>query len=159
MNSMFHRLLSLVVVAVIGATPVARGLCYASCAEHPDHSGASAPATHADHVAGHATAANATVAHETAAHETAHSVPPPAHIQPAAAPCCTPAFSATHRTCVHRADWQVASPPVAKPVVDPPALLTAPVGFDVLTVAAPPAARDPLARTPIPLSLRTPLRV
>jgi hypothetical protein len=165
---MRHRLIALLLATVVGATPLARELCSASCAEHHD---ASTSAAHAHHLSSDATAQRVTHGHEVPAHQaTGHGTPghemrgdgvafsgaPHA----AAMACCDSAKSIGQQTCAHGTDGQTAAASATTSLVDTPAVVAA--------VVAPPGIFDPtisltsihpISRTPVPLSLRTPLRV
>jgi hypothetical protein len=138
-----HRLLSLVLAALIGATPVAREICDLSCAAL--HAGSSSSA-HTNHHQGPST--------------TGHEMPHHGVEAPAADSSAQWSVSPAAHGCRHEAESQPASL-AAK--VEIPAPTVAPHAADLVVGPVSAAVFSTPARvaglTPVPIALRTPLRV
>lgn len=160
------RIISLVIVAVLGVSPMLHAVCEASCA-HSGHEevAASAPvaqsASMPAHEVGH---------HHTGAEGPIETVAPPHHHHHSASSAATsghPDFEkastavASEFSCCVSSDAQVVSVKTAKTVVAPPAVR--PTGCDlniaVLSEASSVRTVRVLVRPPIPLPLSAPLRV
>ena len=161
MKRMLRSLVPLVLIAIIGASPMVREFCRIACNGAP--SGTSSHAHHAE---------AAVPEHEMAAHDmggTDSSAPAVSHHEHGAAgpagtsehsfaECCVPALG-PRRDCCDDADPRLTSTVAAKQLVAPPALVP-PVIARVARVDT--VIRSPFetsARPPVPLTLRTPLRV
>jgi hypothetical protein len=159
---MLGRLIPLVLAIVLAITPMARAICEWSCTD-----GMHGSATTAN---GHHTPSAPTPDHTVADNQPQHS----ADSRPIAAQdhprhddgantsdesCCQVALSVVPLCCAH-ADSHAVSIAAAKIALEPPAIT--PAAFDVkdhLAFSVSMARVSPVARPPVPLPLRTPLRV
>ena len=173
---MLRRVITLALAVLVGATPIARELCVVSCAAPP--TAAAIPSAHGQHGGAHAMAGHDMPGHEMPGHEmpgddvrgqdaaihatsaSRAQVPAAAGSDERAMACCTPGVAIGSSDCAPGGEWQAASAPTAKLALDAPAVLPRVDG-----VADPPgralsSARVALAaHSPVPLALRTPLRV
>lgn len=134
MDWMLHRLVPLALAVVVGATPIAREICQATCAVHQPASTFS----HEHHGSGHT---------------------PSGYGHRTAMPCCELSVSAGAHGCMHEGDALAASTPAVKISINIPAVVP-----QVVEAADPGGPTsliylDSRSRPPILLSLRTPLRV
>jgi hypothetical protein len=171
MKAMRHRLVALLLVTIVGATPLARELCSVSCAEHHPASASSPPhAHHGSHGSGQAMATHEEPGHRSAQQAPGHPAQAPGvHASGMASPhaahttsmaCCDSALSIGQQSCAHGTDSQAAAPAATASMVDAPAVvavLVEPPGLSDGVALSTPA--DSPRRTPTPHSLRTPLRV
>jgi len=143
---MAHRLIALVLAALVGTTPVARELCDLSCADAHHNGGVGKH--HAGSTGDHAgSTASGHAHHHTDASATSAS-------------SLSPSMSAAVRTCTHEAESLPASITAKLEVSAPPFVFHGvdPVGGVVSTAAF--STHVPIAGlTPVPIALRTPLRV
>jgi hypothetical protein len=159
---MARRLLPFTLALVIGATPIASELCMVFCAESP---AASAPSEHAHHGSGHSMAGHEMPADEMdgdqsqTTHHANMAIEPRSDDQPVV--CGTPSFSiGSSSACLHGGEEQAVSAPAEKLALDAPVALP-----HVAEAVGPPGVTTWLVRAtsvtipPIPLELRTPLRV
>jgi hypothetical protein len=164
MNWMVRRFIPLVlaVAVVIVASPIARELCAASCAEE---STASAPSPHAHHGSGHSMAGDEMPSQHM--HGAQSQTTPQAQTsmsggsdEQSLAGCSLSLSIGSASGCLHDGEWQAASAPSAKLVLDAPAVLA-----KALEAPGPPGTVTSFARVgsvpnpPIPLAHGTPLRV
>jgi hypothetical protein len=136
---MTQRIISLVLAAFIGAAPVAREICAFSCA---GHHGSSATRHHDDD-------------HPMAGHHMSHD-----EMADAAASSAPVSLASSEHACKHDGESQpaafttkveIAAPAVLPHLIDP--------GAAVLSIAAQTRPVRAGALTPVPIALRTPLRV
>lgn len=158
---MLQQLVPLMLIAVIGATPMVREFCRIACSGP-----SSGPSSHAQH------GGAATPEHVVAGHAS-HSAAPPvasshhehAALEPAGqsehlnAESCGPPALGSRRDCCEDADPRAASMPGSKPANDPPASMPQAIVSAARIDAAIRSRLDASARPPVPLALRTPLRV
>ena len=151
----------LVLVAIIGATPIVREFCRLAC--EGSASGASSHARHGDAAMSH---------HEMAGHDmggsqatTAGSTHPDhAEVAPAVdqehprVDCCSPAVR-PRRDCCDDPEPQVTSIVAAKQLVDPPAVMPQVISSVARSQSVSRFPFETSARPTVPLALRTPLRV
>jgi hypothetical protein len=162
MNWMTRRLIPLVLAVVIGASPIARELCAASCVEEPT---ASAPSPHAHHGSSHSLAGDEMPSQHM--HGSQSQTTPGARTarsggsdEQSLAGCSLSQFIGSASGCLHDGEWQAASAPAAKLVLEAPAVLA-----KALEAPGPPGTVTSSARVgsvpgpPIPLAHGTPLRV
>lgn len=137
---MAHRLISLVLVAFIGVTPIAREICELSCAEHHNSSG------HAHHDEGQSMTGH----HHMSHHEMAGEAVPSSQV----------ILSAAAHGCRHDTEAQPVSM-TAKLEIAAPALLPRLIdsAAAVPSMAAPHTPVLVAALTPVPIALRRPLRI
>jgi hypothetical protein len=161
MNRMFRPVVPLVLVAIIGASPMVRELCRIACDGVP--SGAASHAHHAD---------PATPDHAMAGHHGAGPEPSATgstrHAHPEGGPaatqdhsregCWSPALG-SRRHCSDGADAHVASIAATKQAVDPPAVTPQIIASASRSQASSRTDVETSARPPVPLALRTPLRL
>jgi hypothetical protein len=163
---MRHRLIAVVLATVLGATPLARELCSASCDDLHD---APASSSQKQHESGHVMADHGTPGHHVSGHEMpgqerhghqsrGHEMTSSGPSHAAAMFCCDAALAIGQASCAHGTDGQGAPAPAAT-IVGPPAVVTAVVNVPDVAASAVPASLLSTFRTPIPLALRTPLRV
>jgi hypothetical protein len=134
-----YRVISLVLAAFIGVTPFAREVCAFSCA---GHHGSSATTHHDEH-------------HAMAAHHMSHD-----EMADAAASAPPVSLSSSEHPCKHDGESQPAAF-TAKVELAAPALLPHPIepAAAILSIAALRAPVGVGALAPVPIALRTPLRV
>lgn len=157
---MLGRLIPLALAMTLAITPMARAICEWSCADGIHGSSSTGSAHHAHGApapdqtdADHQRSANS---HPVATHAYAH---PEGGVSARDALHDQLTMSIAQRCCAH-ADSHTVSIAAAKIALEPPALT--PVAFDLrdlLVFGAWTAMVSPVARPPVPLSLRTPLRV
>ena len=161
MERMFRSLIPLVLIAIIGATPMVREFCRIACNGAP--SGTSSHAHHAEaampehEMAGHDMGGSDSSAPAFRYHEH-RAVGPAGTPEHSLAKCCAPAL-VPRRDCCDDADPRVTSTVTAKQLVAAPALVSQVIA-SVARVET--GIREPFeisARPPVPLTLRTPLRV
>jgi hypothetical protein len=132
---MLGRLIPLVLAMVLGITPMARAICEWSCADGLHGSSSTGSAHHA-HGSDHAAADQQ---HAGDSH---------------------PVAMAIVSLCCAHADSHAVSTAAAKIVLEPPAVTPAAFDLgDLLVFGMSASLVSPVARPPVPLLLRTPLRV
>src|SRR5687768_17025958 len=160
-NWMVRRFVPLMLAVIVGISPTARELCVVLCAQPAASASA---ATHEHHGSGHSVAVSEAPAHHI--HGRHSHATPGAETSIAgrsdepAMPCCTLSLSEASTRCIHDGESQAVSALITKQVLDSPVALLHVVGgvgpagsaTAILRVAS-------VARSPIPLALRTPLRV
>jgi hypothetical protein len=138
---MLGRLIPLALAMTLAITPMARAICEWSCADGIHGSSSTGNAHHAHAPEQAADQQHPADSHPVATHAQAH----PTSIAP--------------RCCAH-ADSHTVSIAAAKIALEPPALTPAAFDLrDLFVFGAWTAMASPVARLPVPLSLRTPLRV
>jgi hypothetical protein len=159
---MLGRLIPLVLAMVLAITPMARAICEWSCADgmHGSASTASAHHLHSaptpDHTVADSQPQHSADSHPIAAHDHPRRDD---RVGSSDGSCCGVAISVVPLCCTH-ADSHEVSIAAAKIALEPPAIT--PAAFDVsdlLAFGVSTALVSPVARPPVPLSLRTPLRV
>lgn len=166
---MVRQLIPLVLAVVIGATPIAHEICEMSCAEP-----ATASSSHAHHGTSGSMPKHEMPGHDRARHQMGSpevgNEPAPGHNHgggssavahsASAASCCRLTVSAALPCCGHADQSRAVSAAAAKVALDPPAIAPRVLdGTDLIGVVAVVTTIRFVAPAPIPLSLRTPLRV
>jgi hypothetical protein len=158
---MLQRLMPLVLALVVGASPIARELCVAACAEPAT---ASAGSRQAHHGAGHSMADHEMPAH----HAKAADVPPTPGIEMSASRssderdmeiCRSGPSIGSSAACHHGGEWQPAAALTAKPALSAPAAPRHVANADPPGLASSASRGGSFARPPVSLALHTPLRV
>lgn len=163
---MLHRLIPLVLAVVVGVTPIVGEICQLSCAEAEASSssqshhgaGSSSSAHHQmpEHERGRPEASGG---QPIAAHDHDGDESAPEHPRGTAGACGLSLSAVPHR-CGHQGKWQAASAPAAKIMIAAPVVVPEfAAAADLVANEAPFASIGSLAPVPIPLALRTPLRV
>ena len=160
-NWMARRFVPLMLAVIVGMSPTAHVLCGVLCAQLAASPSA---ATHGHHRSAHSAAgpeAPAHHIHRRHSHTTPDAETPAAgRSDEPAMTCRTLSLSEAATRCIHDGGLQAASAPGTKLVVDPPDALP-----QVVEGVGPPGSAPAIlrvasvARPPIPLALRTPLRV
>jgi hypothetical protein len=159
---MARRLVPLLLAVIVSISPIARELCGGFCAE-PSPESAASP-MHDHHGSGHATAEHDMGSHaaEAAKAHSASDTPASLHAKSQGRACCTPTLATVAVShCNHDGEWQIVSTPGTKLALEAPQAVPC-----VVSDVGPPGAAASRSRliaitpgSPIPLDLRTPLRV
>ena len=157
---MLGRLIPLVLAMVLAVTPMARAICEWSCADglHGSSSTDSAHHAHSAHASDPAVADHQHPAdsHPVATHDHARAN---RGVSASEASCCQMAIAIVPLCCA-QADSHTVSIATAKIALEPPAVTPAAFDLeDLLVFGVSTALVNPVARPPVPPSLRTPLRV
>jgi hypothetical protein len=143
MDRMLRHAVSLVLVALIGATPIVREVCRVVCAEP-------AAESHAHHAAEPAASGGATSHHH---HGTPTAGEPRRDAGHAVSSVSSP------RDCCDGIAPPIIATAVTKLAMVPPAALPHVAAAVAYVQDAPPVTVETTIRPPVPLALRTPLRV
>ena len=160
-NWMVRRLTPLMLAVVVGLSPTAHELCVVVCAQPAASASA---ATHEHHGSGRSASVPEAPAHHIHgghSHATAHAETPLAgRSDESAMPCCRLSLSTASTRCIHDGELQAASSPLTKLALDAPAALPQAVeGAGPADSGTAHLRVSSAASPPIPLALRTPLRV
>ena len=161
-EQMLGRLIPLVLAMVLAITPMARAICEWSCADGIHGASSTASAHHAhspptpDHTVADSQPQHSADSHPIAAHDHPRR---DGRVSASDGSCCQVAISVVPLCCTH-ADSHAVSIAAAKIALEPPAITPAAFDLsDLLAFSVSTARVSPVARPPVPLSLRTPLRV
>ena len=158
---MVRRFVPLMLAVIVGISPTVRELCVVLCAQG---GGSPSATTHRHDGSAHSVAEPEAAAHHIHSRHS-HATPDAeasiaGRSDESAMPYCTLSLSEASTRCIHDGESQAVSALITKQVLDPPVALPHVVGgvgpagsaTAILRVAS-------VARSPIPLALRTPLRV
>jgi hypothetical protein len=158
---MLRQVVPLVLIAIIGAAPMVREVCRSACSGAP--SSTSSHAHHGDaampehEMSGHDIAAAEPPAMASRHHDHAEARPA-IHPEHPRADCCAPVIG-PRRNCCDDDNPRLTSTVTAKQLVAPPALMPQVIASATRTDTVIRSPFETSARPPVPLALRTPLRV